>query len=295
MKDVLYFNGRFTNTDERVLGVEDRGFQFGDGIYEVMKFLQKTPIFASDHYHRMVKGLAELEIPNPWTEQEWIDVLMDLLERTEFQDGILYVQVTRGEAERVHFYPENIKPTALIYSRRFNFPDASRKERGIKIITTPENRWKLCRVKSVNLLGNVIAKKKAQRAGADEAVFIDGGVVREGASSTLFVVREGRLITHPPDPCILPGTIRDRVISIALAEKIRVDERPLRDYELLNLDEAFITSTTQGVMPIAEIDGRILGNARRGEITTRLQKLLDELELLESTGLRDRRLVKRAT
>jgi D-alanine transaminase len=205
------------------------------------------------------------------------------------------VQVTRGEAERVHFYPENIKPTAVIYTRRFNFPDAARKERGIRIITTPENRWKLCRVKSVNLLGNVIAKKKAQRAGADEAVFIEGGVVREGASSTLFAVREGRLITHPPDPCILPGTVRDRVISIALAEKIRVDERPLRDYELLKLDEAFITSTTQGVMPIAEIDGRIIGNGRRGEITTRLQKLLDELELLESTGLRDRRLVKRAT
>src|SRR5688500_1179605 len=150
MKDVLYFNGRFTTTDERVLGVEDRGFQFGDGIYEVMKFIQKTPIFASDHYHRMARGLGELEIPNPWTVKEWIEVLMELLERTEFQDGIIYVQVTRGEAERVHFYPENIMPTALHYSRRFNFPDASRKERGIRIITTPENRWKLCRVKSVN-------------------------------------------------------------------------------------------------------------------------------------------------
>jgi D-alanine transaminase len=295
MKDVLYFNGRFTTTDERVLGVEDRGFQFGDGVYEVMKFIQKTPIFVSDHYHRMVGGLRELEIPNPWTEEEWIDVLMEVLDRTAFQDGIVYVQVTRGEAERVHFYPENIQPTTVIYSRRYNFPDASKKERGFKLVTMPENRWKLCRVKSVNLLGNVIAKKKAQRAGAEEAIFIDSGVVREGASSTLFAVREGRLITHPPDACILPGTVRDRVISIALAEKIRVDERPLRDYELLNLEEAFITSTTQGVMPVSEIDGRVIGNGRRGEVTARLQKLFDELELQVGTGLRDRRLVKRAT
>ena len=285
MHDVLYINGRFTTTDEKVISVEDRGFQFGDGIYEVMKFLRKAPIFVNDHYARMEQGLGELEIRNPWTEEQFTRVLLELLERTAFDDGIIYVQVTRGEAERVHFYPEGMEPTAILYSRRFTFPDATKKERGIRTITTPDIRWKLCRVKSVNLLGNVLAKKKAQRARADEALFVENGVVREGASSSLFLVHDGRLISHPADPCILPGTVHGRVISLAMAEKIRVDERPIRDYELLNPQEAFITSTTQGVMPISEIDGRIIGNGRRGEVTTRLQQLFDALELREAGRL----------
>jgi D-alanine transaminase len=286
MKDVLYINGRFTTTDEKVIGVEERGLQFGDGVYEVMKFLQKTPLFVTDHFSRMNTGLRELEIRNPWSEESFGDLILEMMDRTAFGDGILYVQVTRGEAERVHFYPDDLEPTAVAYTRRFVFPDEAKKERGIKVITTPDSRWKLCRVKSTNLLPNVLAKKRAQRAGADEAIFIDNGVVREGASSTFFGVHEGKLVTHPLDPCILPGTVRDRVISLAITDKIRVDERPIRDYELLNLEEAFLTSTTQSVMPISEIDGRVIGNSRRGEITARVQQLFDELELREVTRLR---------
>jgi D-alanine transaminase len=130
----------------------------------------------------------------------------------------------------------------------------------------------------VNLLANALAKKKAQRAGAIEAVFVGDGIVREGASSSFFVVRGGRVITHPLDEHILPGVVRDQAIGLALAAKIRVDERPLRDDELFDLEEAFITSTTMGIMPVVEIDGRIIGNSRRGEITTTLQGMLDEVE-----------------
>lgn len=287
MVDILYINGRFTTTAEKVIGVEDRGFQFGDGCYEVFKFLRKRPIFLHDHYRRLAQGLNVLEIPLPWTETEFESMTRELLDRTEFADGIVYTQVTRGEAERAHFYPEDIPPTAVAYSRQFTFPNEMKKERGIKVITTRDIRWKHCDVKSINLLGNVIAKKKAQRAGAEEALLIEDGEVKEGASSTFFAVREGKLITHPSDAHILPGTVRDYVISMALAEKIRVAERPVRDYELLNLDEAFITSTTQGVMPVTEIDGRVIANSRRGEITTRLQQLYDELETkqtLEAIG-----------
>jgi D-alanine transaminase len=138
-------------------------------------------------------------------------------------------------------------------------------------------------VKSVNLLANVLAKKKAQRAGADEALLLTDGIVREGASSSLFAVRGGKLITHPLDEHILPGVVRDRAIGFAIDAKIGVDERPLRETELLHLDEAFITSTTQGVMPVTEIDGRVIANSRRGEITERLQRLLDDAELRDVT------------
>jgi D-alanine transaminase len=278
VSDVLYVNGRFTTTDERVLGVEDRGFQFGDAVYEVFKFVGRRPIFLAKHWRRMERGLHDIEIPSPWDEARFAAVVRELLERTAFADGIVYVQVTRGEAARAHFYPDGMTPTVVAYSRSFRFPDAAAKERGIAVITTPDQRWKQCHVKSTNLLANALAKKKAQRAGAIEAVFVDEGVVREGASSSFFVVRGGRVITHPLDEHILPGVVRDHAIELALAAKIRVDERPLRDDELFDLEEAFITSTTMGVMPVVEIDGRIIGNSRRGEITTTLQRMLDEVE-----------------
>ena len=278
MADVLLFNGRFTTTDERVLGVEDRGFQFGDAVYEVFKFVGKRPVFLLDHYRRLERGLRDIEIRNPWTEDQFAAAMQELLQRTAFDDGIVYIQVTRGEAERAHFWPENVEPTALAYSRRFKFPDAARKERGIRVITTEDRRWHMCHVKSVNLLGNALAKKEAQRAGADEALLLADGFVREGASSNFFVVKNGAVITHPLDEHILPGVVRDRAIGLALRSKIRVDERPLREAELFDLDEAFITSTTQGVMPVTEIDGRIIGNSRRGELTTELQVLFDRAE-----------------
>ena len=278
MADVLWFNGRFATTADRVLGVEDRGFQFADSIYEVFKFVRKRPVFLADHYRRLDRGLADIEIANPWTEKAFAGMTGDLLSRTEFSEGIVYVQVTRGESERAHFYPENLQPTALAYSRRFTFPQPAKKEHGIKLVSMDDQRWLRCDVKSVNLLANALAKKKAQRAGADEALLVSAGEVREGASSSFFAVRQGRVITHPLDEHILPGVVRDRVIGLALGAKIRVDERRLRETELFDMDEAFITSTTQGVMPVTEIDGRVIANSRRGEITQTLQRLLDEAE-----------------
>ena len=281
MADVLLFNGRFTTTDERVLGVEDRGFQFGDAVYEVFKFLGKRPIFLPEHYRRMQRGLRDIQIRSPWSESEFTAAMNELLTRTSFEDGVVYVQVSRGEAERAHFWPDDIAPTALAYSRQYRFPDAMKKERGIRVITTPDHRWHFCQVKSVNLLGNALAKKQAQRAGADEAILMADGFVREGASSNFFAIKNGGLITHPLDEHILPGVVRDRVIELALRSKIRVDERPLREAELFDLDEAFITSTTQGVMPVGEIDGRVIRNGRRGEVTERLQGMFDRLEIGE--------------
>src|ERR1041385_55887 len=131
MRDVLYFNGRFTTTDERVLGVEDRGFQFGDACYEVFKFVQRRPAFIEDHYRRLDRGLHAIEIPSPWADADSFAATMRaLIERTAFDEGIVYMQVTRGEAERAHFWPENITPTAIAYSRTFKFPDAAKKEIG---------------------------------------------------------------------------------------------------------------------------------------------------------------------
>lgn len=278
MADTLYFNGRFTTTDERVLSVEDRGFLFGDGVYEVFKFLQRRPVFLAEHYQRMKNGLTAIEIPLPWDEQQFRSTVGELLARTSFEDGIVYVEVSRGEGERTHVWKDGMQPTAIAYSRRFNFPDAARKANGIRVVTTKDLRWQSCNVKSVNLLGNVLAKKKASREGAEEALLLGDGIVREGAASNFFAIRNDHIVTHPLDEHILPGVIRDRAIDLALAARIRVDERPLREAELWELDEAFITSTTQGVMPIVAIDGRPVGNGQRGAITAKLQAGIEELE-----------------
>ena len=204
--------------------------------------------------------------------------MREMVSRSSFDDGIVYIQISRGEAPRAHFYPEGLEPTVIAYSRSFRFPDAAKKRAGIRMITARDLRWKHCDVKSVNLLANAIAKKQAQRAGAEEALLLDDGLVREGASASFFGVRHGTVITHPLDEHILPGVVRDRVIALAIDARIRVDERPLREAEIVDLEEAFITSTTMGVMPVSTIDGRAVGGGSRGDLTARLQEMLDTLE-----------------
>jgi D-alanine transaminase len=271
--DVLWFNGRFTTIDERVLTVEDRGFLFGDAVYEVFKFLGKRPVFLPEHWRRLSNGLMAIEIRNPWTEASFASSMQELLERTSFDDGIVYIEVSRGAGERAHVYPDDMTPTAVAFSRQFKFPDAAKKERGVRLITTHDLRWKHCDVKSANLLPNALGKKKAQRAGGDEVLFIDRDIVRECGSSSFFIVRDGRVITHPLDYHILPGVTRDRVIALA---GDAVDEREIARHELDDADEIFITSTTLGVMPVHQIDDGM--RRPRGAVTADLQRRLDELE-----------------
>jgi D-alanine transaminase len=284
MADILYFNGRFTTTDEAVVSVEDRGFQFGDSLYEVIRFIGGEPRFARAHWDRLAGGLELLSIPSPWAGwAEFAQTLEQILERTTFDEGILYIQVTRGVAERSHFHPPDMQPTVIAYSRRFKFPDELTLRRGVSVVTFEDLRWKRCDIKSVNLLANAMAKSHAKSAGAGEAMLIDDGIVREGASSNLFFVSGDLLITHPPNHYILPGIVRRRVIQIAIEERIRLDERPLKQNELYALDEIFLTSTTQSVMPVIAIDGRPVGDGAIGPLTSRLQRLFEALERSEDS------------
>ena len=284
MSDVLYFNGRFTTTEERLIGVEDRGLQFGDSIYEVFKFLNGAPLFLAEHYRRLTRSCAAIDLPVPWQWNDFAAIVRELLTRTTFPDGIVYVQLTRGEHPRKYLYDATLAPTVILYSRAFQFPDDRKKVLGIRAITFNDLRWGRCDVKSVNLLASVLAKREAERSGAAEAILVSDEIVREGASSSFFAVSSGRLITHPLDEHILPGVVRDQVIRLAIEARVRVDERPIRETELLEIDEAFITSTTQGVMPVGDINGRVIGNSRRGETTALLQELFDREEQCQAGG-----------
>jgi D-alanine transaminase len=279
MSDVLYFNGRFTTTDEKVIGVEDRGFQFADGVYEVAKFLDRNILFFDAHFDRLERSLAAMEIPQPLDRAALVAVFSELISRSELNEGIVYLQITRGDSPRTHFYPEDCRPTVVAYPRPFTFPTSEKKEKGVRVITVNDDRWHRCDIKSINLLANAMAKKKAQRSGCEEALFVADGWIREGASSNFFIVQGDRLITHPTGPNVLAGTVRDQVIGLALANRIRVDERPIHENELPAIDEAFTTNTTGGVMAVSEIDSRIIGNGRRGQMTLQMQQLFDALEM----------------
>jgi D-alanine transaminase len=283
MADPLLVNGRLTTTGERFLSVDDRGLQYGDALYEVIKFTRRRTLFAREHFERLAEGLGVVEIPLPWRDfDEFLASCITLIEQAPYDDGLVYVQVSRGEAPRAHVWPEGLKPSWFACTMTALFPDAEKKRRGIPVITTGDERGTLCHLKSVNLLPMALAKKKAQRAGAEEALWIRDHHVTEGASSNFFAVSKGRLVTHPAGRLILSGTVRDRVISIAIADRIRVDERPVHENELLGIDEAFITATSRGVMPVTSIDGRPVGSGERGEVTLRLQELFDAAERDES-------------
>lgn len=282
MSDVLWFNGRWTTTDEAVLTVEDRGLQFADALYEVTRFDNRRPSFNVRHYRRLQRAMVELEFPEVWTDEATFDAhVMELLQRTEFDSGIIYLQVTRGVSERNHIDPGTLEPNVMMYSRRFNFPDRAKKESGAGVITLPDLRWGRCDLKTTNLLPAVMAKKQAHRNGCQEAIFIKDGYITEGAATSFYGVIGGTVITHPADAQILPGVVREVVLELAEANGIRVEQRPVQASELAELDEAFLTSTTQGVLPITTIDGNVVASGERGTVTARLQSLFDAAESRE--------------
>jgi len=286
--DVLWFNGRWTTTGEPVVSVEDRGFQFGDAIYEVLRFRHGAPMLVERHFSRLSRCLELLEIASPWSRESFGRLLRDLLERTGFEDGLVYLQVTRGVAPRSHAWSAAAEPTALAYTRAFEFPSEEKSRAGIALVTMPDNRWARCDLKTTNLLANVLAKNHAAREGAGEALYVARNEVTECSSSSFFAVMAGELVTRDDGEAILPGTLRDAVIELARDAAITVRRRPVLVPELASADELFITSTSQGVMPVSSIDG---GHARvRGPVTARLQQLLAQLESEELASWRAARI-----
>jgi D-alanine transaminase len=278
MADVLWFNGRFTTTDEAVLTVRDRGLLFGDAIYEVLKFVDRAPILAAAHWRRLCRCLDMLEIRNPWTPRDWAALLDALLERTAFSEGIIYLQVSRGAGPRTHGWSGELDPSAFVWSSPFPFPDEATRESGVAVMTMPESRWARCEIKSVNLLPNAIAKTAARRAGVYEAVFVENGRIIEGSSSNFFAVVGGELVTPAAGSHLLPGTVRAAIIDLARDEGIVVREQDLAVSDLEHASEAFLTSTTSSVLPVTTIDALPVGDGRRGRVTVTLQSAFAAFE-----------------
>lgn len=275
--NVVHLNGRLLPEAEARISPTDRGFLFGDGVYEVVRVVEGAPFLADAHLARLGRGLRELRIPAPAVadDDRFAELCGRLLDANGLRAGqaTVYLQVTRGAAPRTHAFPDPpAEPTVFAAAAPFSPSPALRE--GVRAATHPDLRWARCDVKTVNLLPNVMAKQRARERGCWEALLLRGDVVTEGSSSNAFGVVGGELRTHPGDERILPGVTRALVIEMARETGIPVNETPILRGELERLDELFLTGTTTDVQPVVELDGRPVGDGRTGPVARALREAL---------------------
>ncbi|MGG3466404.1 D-amino-acid transaminase [Neobacillus pocheonensis] len=272
-------NSQIIERSEARVDVEDRGYQFGDGVYEVIRVYNGRMFTANEHLNRFVKSSASIGITLPYTIEQLTQLLEELKEKNNLQLGTIYLQITRGVAPRNHPFPtEEIVPTLVAYTKEVGRPVESLAT-GVTTILTEDIRWLRCDIKSLNLLANLLAKQKAAEEGCFEAIQHRGQDVTEGSSSNIFIVKNGTVMTHQSDNLILKGITKDVILDLCLKNNIRVQERTFTLDELAQADEVFLASTTAEVMPIIEIDGKKAGDGQPGPVTRKLQELfVQEIE-----------------
>jgi D-alanine transaminase len=278
VSDVVFLNGAYLPRERAVVSVDDRGFLFGDGVYEVVRAVDGRYVDGDRHFRRLARSLAELELPDPGALGADLPAIgQALLRRQGATAGhaVVYLQVTRGSAPRRHaFPPSGTPPTVFVAASPF-VPKPERLT-GVAAITWPDIRWQRCDIKSLNLLANVLANQRATDRGAYEAILVRDGVVTEATHSSVFAVVDGILRTHPNGPKILPGVTREVVLELAAAVGMETREEAVTGAEIARAEEVFLTGTTTDVMPVTSVDGRAVETGTPGPVTRRLGALLDE-------------------
>ncbi|MBX9930871.1 MAG: D-amino-acid transaminase [Methylobacterium sp.] len=271
---IVYLNGEFLPFEAAKVSVMDRGFLFADGIYEVSAVLNKTLVDNEAHLARLDRSLGEIGIRNPHTQEEWVGLQEGLVQRNGLTEGLVYMQVTRGVFERdFAFPPQDTAPTVMMFTQAKAIANNPLAERGAKVVTVPDIRWKRRDIKSVALLAQVLAKQEAAKAGVAEAWMVEDGYVTEGSSSTAFIISGTTIVTRPLSTALLPGITRLSVMRLAREEGLRVEERLFSVAEATAADEAFYTSASSFVMPVVAIDGKTIGGGEPGRLTRRLRGL----------------------
>jgi len=275
MSRIAYVNGRYLRHGHANIHVEDRGYQFADGVYEVCEIWNGMIVDERLHLDRLERSLREIAIEMPVVRNALRVILREIIARNRVHDGLVYLQITRGVGKRDHVFPPPGTPPALVVTARSTSRDAGDKlaEEGVSVITMPDNRWERVDIKTVSLLPNAIARQKAKEAGAKEAWFIDAdGFITEGAATTAWIVtKDGTLVTRPNGTGILPGITRQTTAAVAEKQGLAVTERKFTAEEALAAREAFMTAASTLVMPIVEIDGKPVANGRPGSIATALR------------------------
>lgn len=276
MSRVAYVNGRYRPWREACVSIEDRGYQFADGVYEVCEVWGGRIVDMPRHMARLQRSLGELRIAMPMPLAAFSVILHELVTRNRVHYGLVYLQVTRGVARRDHvFPPASVRPSVVATARSLNFEkNQATASRGIAVATVPENRWPRVDIKSVALLPNVLARQSAREQGAYEAWYVDAdGFVTEGSASNAWILtRDGTVVTRSADRGILAGITRAVLKDVLAALQIRLEERPFTAAEAYGAAEAFVTAATQLVMPVVSIDGKPIGNGAPGPVARMLRE-----------------------
>lgn len=276
----VYLNGKFLPLEEAYIPVLDRGFIFGDGVYEVIPVYSKRAFRLAEHLKRLQSSLDGIRLANPHSDAEWAILISKLIARNAGEDQYLYLHITRGVARRDHAFPQPpVQPTVFMMSSPLLHPAAELLATGVSAVTAVDNRWLRCDIKAISLLPNVLLRQQAVDAGCAETILIRQGsgtgdsFMTEGAASNIFVIKHGTLLAPPKDNLMLPGITYDVVLELAATNRIPYEVRKIGMDELLAADELLLTSSTREVMPITTLDGKAVGNGKPGPIFARLYTL----------------------
>ena len=276
----IYLNGQYMPIEEAKISVLDRGFIFGDGVYEVIPVYSRKAFRLEEHLLRLQHSLDGIKLANPHSAGEWAGIINELIARNAGEDQYLYLHITRGVAKRDHAFPNPpVKPTIFIMSNPLTTPTAELLQSGIACITAPDNRWLRCDIKAIALLPNVLLRQMAIDAGCAETILIrasstdDGAFMTEGAASNIFVVKNGKLLAPPKDNLMLPGITYDVVLELAAANGIPHEVRKIAVAEIFTADELLLTSSTKEVLAITTLDGKPVGNGKPGAMFAKLHQL----------------------
>jgi len=278
MSETAYLNGQFLPLADARIPVLDRGFIFGDGVYEVIPVYSRRPFRLPEHLRRLQHSLDAIRLGNPMADAEWTRLIHELVARHSGEDQSVYLQVTRGVAKRDHAFPKEGKPTVFMMSSPLSTPPREQIEQGVPCITATDFRWLKCDVKSVSLLGNCLLRQLAADAGAAEVVLFRDGFLTEASASNVFVVRGGKLLAPPKNHLILPGITYDVVLELAAAKGIPIELRAIAEQEVRSADELWVTSSSKEVLAITTLDGKPVGNGRPGPLFRTVHQAFQEFK-----------------
>lgn len=282
---MIYLNGKYIPIEEAVIPVMDRGFLFGDGVYEVIPAYSRRLFRLHEHLARLQHSLDSIRLQNPHTDAEWEEILTQLIAANDGDDQSLYLHISRGVAPvRDHAFPAKVAPTVFVMSTPLPTPPKGWREQGVAAVTADDNRWLRCDIKSTSLLPNVLLRQLSVDAGAAETILLRDEVLTEGSASSIFVVWEDILMVTPKSRLVLPGTTYDVVLELAQADGMRVEVRQVSEYELRTANEIWLASATKEILPVTHLDGRPVGEGKPGLLYKRIDALYQNFKATEMRG-----------
>ena len=274
----VFLNGRLLPIEQATVSVLDRGFIFGDGVYELVPVYSRVPFRLEEHLARLERSLGETRIRNPYSRAHWRAHIYALIDAQPFEDQGIYFQVTRGVAKRDHAFPENVEPTVFMMSNPLVNPQPAQVEKGASAVSAPDYRWLRCDIKSISLIGNCLLRQTSAEAGGAETILFRDGKLTEASASNVFIVKRGVIQSPPKSNLILPGITYDVVVELARANGLPLEFKDIPEADVRAADELWVSSSSKEVLAIVELDGKRIGDGRPGPVFRRMFQLYQEFK-----------------